>query len=69
MQTQIFSSNIHKNSKEYNVPHYLRDHIEQMLHYVAENHFLNQEASAMALNHHYVQYQPGCACPKLEKYI
>lgn len=35
-----------------------------MQHYVAETHFLNREASAMAINHHYEQYQLGCLCPE-----
>lgn len=40
-----------------------------MQHYVAGNHFLNQEASAMALNHHYELCQPGCVCPEFENYV
>jgi len=35
-----------------------------MQHYVAKTHFWNPEASVMAPNHHYEQYQLGCVCPE-----
>lgn len=48
------------------IPHYLQDHKEQTQHYVAETHFWNQEASVMALNHHYEQYRLGCVHPEIK---
>lgn len=35
-----------------------------MQHYVADFHFLNQEASITAKYHHYGQYQLDCVNPK-----
>lgn len=40
-----------------------------MLHYVAKNHFLNQEASVMALDHHYEQYQLDYEFPENTKFF
>ena len=52
-----------------NIPHYPQDHKEQMLHYVAKNHFSNQEASVMALDHRYEQYPLDYEFPENKKFF
>ena len=64
---QITNQNFSWADRKSEIPHYLQVHKVQMQHYVAEIHFLNQEASVMALCHHYEQFQPGCAYPNTPK--
>jgi hypothetical protein len=55
---------LHSGLNNHELPHCPQLRKEQMQHYVAETHFLSQEALVKATTHHCMQYLLGYVCPE-----